>query len=274
MSANDVINVRDIRTSDGGSFVRFLLSATPNIIWTDNQDGSWTIDAASLGGGDVFRNANNNFGTSFTQTFGSTVHSEIELDGQDVATRFQTVETAATSAGQTADTALTAANQAQSTADNKLEAPVLESQLSGSVQTKLNQTGPSFSASSGVVYMDANGANWSSNSAGKVFSFDYNLVIIGTYQKISGKVRNVNGVGSGSSIDHSNFRYSDTPGFSGFSSLQSASVTVTPYENAVSGDSRSSYAYGLSPLSVGINVSLQNSGDNLLGYSIVLEGTV
>jgi len=154
--------------------------------------------------------------------------------------------------------------------DDKLEAPVQESELSTAVQNKLNSQ-VQVEVFQGIRYLDSNGDNWSASSAGKDYSFKYNILKIGGYKKLTGRVERLSG--GNSSITLSNFRWGSTPNFGVFSGIDYVSINVTPYDNTQSGNSQSSYAYAINTSKCGISVSLANSGDVLQGFSISIEGS-
>lgn len=76
----DNIDASGIITTGGNRVMHALTAGSPNVTVTDNLDGTWEVDGAALGGGDVFLAGNQTFtGTNlFSGTLSTPNHSDVD----------------------------------------------------------------------------------------------------------------------------------------------------------------------------------------------------
>ena len=134
MNGNDVLNVKSITTSTGSSFVQDIEAGTPNLEVDDDGEGTYTISAVSLGGGDVFRAFSNEFLPGTVQTM-----PEAVIAGYDVGPTFSNLTTDVGTALSIANTANTTANTANTTAGTALTDADAAQATANSAETKANQ---------------------------------------------------------------------------------------------------------------------------------------
>ncbi len=143
MNGNDIINLDDIRTSDGRTFVRGI-TGSPNIIVTDDGDGNYNINGVSLGGGDVFRAFDNDF--LIPQTMpdaniaGYEIGSTLSTFDSDITTVNDLVTVAQATATDAAAAAATADSKAEAAKETAEDAEDKANQNAVTVATKISQS--------------------------------------------------------------------------------------------------------------------------------------